>query len=798
MTGRLSLLRHEVAAVMASMRRSPYVPLVAIGMLTLAIGVNIAVFTVISRTLLRPLRYASPDRLLVIVTSHIQPDHTEVDEPSNDREAVQWKVRSTLFQDVEAIKPLSMTLTGTGDPESVRGGFVTGSFFGLFGVRPLIGRDFNPEENVPQPQSTILSYGLWQRRFGASRSVLGRSITVDGRRLMVAGVMPRTFEIPGVAVDLYIPEGLGPANTPNPRQFNYTVYGRLREGVTAAQGRAELRRISKQLEHDYPDSEKNKSATVKTFRDSMFGDRKNAFVILWLAVALVQALACVNVANLIIARSNDQRGVTALRLVLGASRVQLMRLRLIEGLLISTAASILGYALGIAAVHFTVGGQPDLGTPVESGWTIALFVIVTAMFTAIVVTVVPALRECGVGLSTVLNEGSQRASSSVRGTRAREMFVGVQVALAVPLLLAAVSAVSRFRDLQRVDLGFDADHVLTAQFIMPPRYDRNARTTFERELLRRLSAAPGVTSAAVTTNLFQRGQTAGTFAATDRFPELVSMSVRLISPGYFDTMKIPLRRGRPFTEQDLSDSPPVAIVSEALAKRFWPGEDPIGKRIHRSPPNPWMTVVGIAPDVHDEGISQEAGPTLYTPYAQKNGIYLSLVVRTIGDPLSMRDSVRRAVWSLDRKLTPSEEKPLRQLMDATVDPERLQATLLSAFAVVAFLLAAVGIYAATAYAVSQRTREIGVRLAFGATPKTISLEVLRQTARCAGLGLIAGLGIAFAAEKIRLFVAYGAAAFDVRLAATICALIFATSLLAGFIPSLRSRSVMPSMLLRDV
>ncbi len=275
------------------------------------------------------------------------------------------------------------------------------------------------------------------------------------------------------------------------------------------------------------------------------------------------------------------------------------------------------------------------------------------------------------------------------------------------------------------------------------------------------------------------------------------MASRRISPDYFKTMKIHLLSGRAFTDQDVLDSPPVAIVSEALAKRFWPGESAIGQRIHRAPPNKPMMIVGIAPDVHDEGISRDVGPALYLPVLQANGIYVSIVARTIGDPLLARDGVRRAVWSLDRNLTPSQEKSLRELTDATVDPERLQATLLSSFATVAFLLATIGIYAVTSYSVSQRTREVGVRLAFGATPRSISIEILRQTARCVAAGLAAGLLIAMVAERVRLFVAYGASAFDLKLAVTISVVLFATSLLAGFIPSLRSRFVTPTLLLRD-
>ncbi|HSP17124.1 MAG TPA: ABC transporter permease [Thermoanaerobaculia bacterium] len=793
-----ALLRHEIFAVLAAMRRRPFVPLLAMAMLAVAIAANIAVFTVISRTLLRPLRYSRPEELLAISSSHIQPDRSEVDEPSSDLEFVNWKARTTTFRDMQAVKPLGMTLTGSGDPESVDGAWVSGGIFRFFGVRPILGRDFVPEDDVPDSHAVIISYGLWQRRFGGNGNVLSQTVFVDGGPHTVIGVLPRTFEIPTVTADLFIPEGLSPSHIPNPRAWNYTLFGRLRQGASAKQALTDLRRVSSQLQKEFAEFEKNKSARVKSLHEAAFGDQRPALLILAAAVFLVQLLACVNVANLLLARINDQRGVTALRLVLGANRWQLMRLRVIEGLVITVAGAIAGRLLASMALRVLLRNQPALAESVESPWTVPLFVVAVIAITTIVISIVPALREARTSLSTVLNEGSQRASSSIRGTRARQLFVISQVALAVPLLLGATAAVDRFRQLRHVDLGFDPHHVFTAQLILPPRYaSQQDRTGFVRELVSRMRAIPGVTDAAVTTNLFTRGQSAGTFAMTDRFPELVSMAMRRITPTYFDTMRIRLTRGRAFNDQDELDSPPVAIVSEALAKRFWPGEDAMGKRIRRTPPQPWLTIVGIAPDVRDEGTTNEVGPTLYVPYLQGGWIYVSIVVRTAGDPAAVRDPVRRAVWSIDRNLTPSAEKPLRQIVDSTVDPERLQADLFSSFAIIALLLATTGIYAVTAYAVSQRTREIGVRLAFGATPGTISTELLRRAASSVAIGLAAGLVIAFVVRHVQSFVAYGAGDFGIAYAVGVCSVLFATAIVASFIPALRARRVEPAALLRD-
>ncbi|MGZ7042040.1 MAG: ABC transporter permease, partial [Thermoanaerobaculia bacterium] len=543
-----ALLAHEIRTILLAIRRRPLVPMLAIAILALAIGANVAVFTVLSRTLLRPLRYRDASRLLQIPMSHIEPDRTETASSSNSLEVVQWNARTTMFTGVEAARQLPATLTGSGDPESVDGADVTGGLFRLLGVAPAIGRDFAKSDDVPDTTAAIISYGLWQRRFASDRKVIGKPITVNGRRLAVIGVMPRDFEVPTVSADVFVPAGISPSNMANPNSWNFTAFGRLRDGVSPKQGEADLRRISGQLQREYPGSEKEKTASVQTLRKAMFGDRRAALLVLWAAVTLVQILACVNVANLLFARISDQRGVAALRLVLGADRLQMMRLRFLEGAIISAAGTIIGFIGGSIALRLLVANQPDLATAAERAWTMPLFLVATALATALVISIVPAFRESGVKLSTVLNEGSQRASSSVRGSRAREWFIVCQIALAIPLLLAATGAVEHFRALQRTDIGFDADHVLTGQLILPDRYaDKSARAAFAKELMRRIAAIPGVTSAAITTNLFTSGNSAATFAFTDRYPEPLSMALRRITPDYFKTMRIALSSGRNIT-----------------------------------------------------------------------------------------------------------------------------------------------------------------------------------------------------------------------------------------------------------
>jgi putative ABC transport system permease protein len=794
------LLAHELRCILTAFRRRPLVPVVAASILALSIAANVAVFTVISRTLLRPLRYAHAERLLVIASSFIAPDKTEENFPSGSVEIVQWRRRSTQFSAIEAARPVSMTVRGAGDPESIHGANVTIGIFRLFQVRPALGRDFVPEENTVTPRVTILTYGLWRRRFGGDPHVIGRTIVVDGQPLSVVGVMPKTFEIVSLSPrpDLFIPNGFSPANMPVPTARGYTVFGRLRDGVAAKQGEAELRRISAQLATEFPKSQEHWTAAVRTLRDAAFGDRRHALIVLWLMVALVHVLACVNVGSLLSVQIADERGLTALRLVLGAGRAHILRYRLIESLLTSIAGGVAGLILGSLALRLVLLHSTDesLTTPIEGAWLMPLFLIALAIVTGVVVAMIPALLETRTALTNALREQGSRASSSVRGTRMRELFIVVEVALAVPLLLAATATVHRFRELQRTHIGFDADHVLVSQLVLPPRYEKPQRAVYARELLRRVAQVPGVVSVATTTCNFAPDSSVTTMVSSDRFPEPISTNFRRITPPYFATMRVPLIAGRAFNDGDTVDAPPVAIVSASFAKRLFGNLPAVGQHIVRSA-GTRATIVGVAADVQDDGPAVESQPTLYSPYLQNNNIYLTLLVRTHGDPLAYREPVRRAVWSLDRDLTPSDESALSQLMDAAVGTDRLQTILLTSFALVALVLAAAGIYGMTAYAVAKRKREIGVRLAFGATPRAIVIDVVQRAVRSVSIGVAAGAVLAFGAQRVASLVVYGAAKFDVRSAAIVMLMLFAATLLAACLPSLRARSVQPSSLLRD-
>ncbi|MEO8033244.1 MAG: ABC transporter permease [Acidobacteriota bacterium] len=801
MTDRFALLSHDLQAVVSSFRRRRLYAVMAIGMLALGIGANVAVFSVIRRTLLRPLHYRQPEQLVSISSAHVRAGGQETFTLVGPLEFVQWRARARLFSGIEAAFVFPTAMTGSGDPESVDGAMVSGGIFRLLGVSPMAGRDFSAEDDRPEARTMIISHGLWQRRFGGDRKAIGRTTLIDGKPMSIIGVMPQDFEMPLMKADVFIPAGLSVANTPTPKLRQYNAYGRLKSGVSIQQGAADLKQIARQLEKDFPDSQKDFSTGVKTLRDAAFGDRRSALLVLWIAVALVHLLACVNVANLMFAQISDQSGVTALRLALGAERWQVVRYRLIESLVIAFSGAAIGFLLGAIGLRLILLGQADpklISVPADGFWVMPAFVIVVTLLTTLLVALVPALRETGIRISTIINEGSQRASSSVRSTRARELFIVAEVALAIPLLLAAAATVKRFNDLQRVNIGFEPAHVYTSQIILPSRYGKkDVRAAFVKSLMQRVDAIPGVMSAAVTTNQFTLGSSPSTVFQTDRSPEFVGAALRRITPPYFRTMKIAVQAGRAFTEQDSLDSPPVAIVDEALARQFWPGENPIGKRIHRTAPTPWSIVVGVVPSVRDNGARDDNGPTIYLPYLQNNGPYVSLVVRAAGDPMSIRKPMRDALRSVDGNLALAAELPLQEIVEGTKGGERLQVSLLSGFALVAILLAAVGIFAVTSYSVSQRMREVGVRLAFGASHRIIVRELVGQSFRSVSAGVAIGALLAIIAGRLSAFAAYGGAQLEMRYAVPLVIILLCSALLASLVPALRTRRISPNILLRD-
>jgi len=797
MNQRFALLAHDLKTALTGFRRRPLYAALAAGMLACGLAANVAVFTVISRTLLRPMHFRDAGQLVHVATTHRDSFGKTQEFQSGSIEFVHWRLGTKLLPQLAVARSFPTSINTGGETEPIARVGMSGNLFSLLGVSPLLGHDFSAADDRPNASVIAISYGLWQRRFGADPRVLGRTVFVDGKPVSIVAVMPRDFEVPLNQGDVYYPLGLSLANMPDRPSRFYEVFGRLAPGATPLQAEAELQRVSRQLEKTFPDSNRDYSARVKPLREALYGDRKPALLALFTAVLLVHLLACVNVANLMLAQIADQRGATAVRMALGATRRQLLRYRFVESLLVTAAGTLAGLLLGSTALRLILANyaNTDLATPAAgSGWMIALFLTALAVVTALVVAVVPAFREARLRIAGVINEGSHRTSSSVSGTRVRELFIIAEVALAVPLLLAAAVTVKRFRDLQTFDIGYDTTRIMTSQMVLPSRYAKPDRVRFVTELQRRISAIPGVESAALTTCTFKDKEGPGTVVRTERSADDFSVGFRRITPSYFETMRIRLIAGRNFTPADALDAPPVAIVSQSFAKQYWPGESAIGKKLRRAPPNPWATVIGVVPDVRDSGVATDGGPVMYVPFYQTVGPFISVVARAKGDPEALRKPLQRALASVDRDLAFGDQLPLARIVEETLAGPRLQVSLLGGFALIAVLLAAVGIYGVTSYAVSQRMREVGVRMAFGATPRVILLELLRRATRSVTIGLAAGLALALGALRL---LPDATGNFDVRYAAAVIVLLLTSALLASFVPALRARNASPNLLLRE-
>lgn len=788
-------MKHDLMTAMARLRMRPLYALTTAVVLAIAIASNVAVFTVLSRTLLRPLPFRDPSRIVSIQATHLDSAGEAQEFQVGTVEFVHWREKATTLAGIAVIRVAPGSIRDQGQSESIKVGAVSGGIFRLLGVRPLIGRDFTDADDRPTPSSVILSHGLWARRFGSDPRALGQTIVIDGRPLNIIGVMPPRFEVPRNRADAFVPLGLSLGHMPDRTLRYLNAIARLERGVTPSAAQADLLRVSQELGKAYPPTHKDYGVSVKFLRDALYGDRRPALLLLFAAVLLVHLLACINAANLMLVQVADQRAVTAVRLAIGARASRILRYRIIEGLLISGAAAITGLALGSAMVQVILRNYADrelLAAPAGSAMLIALFVCGLALVTAIAVSVVPSFREAKIPITALINEGSQRASASLGGRRARELFIVAQIALAIPLLAGAAVTVKRFQHLRSFDPKFDPDHVLTAQLIMPGRYEnQEQRARFVDALVRRLEQAPAVISAAVTTCTFRVSESPSTLVRTTPGADMTTVALRRITPRYFETMRAPLLSGRAFTSQDVLGAPPVAIVSESFAKRFWPGADPLGRKLIRTSGD--ATIVGVAADLRDSGVAEDIGPAVYVPFLQNNNIFVSIVVRAGGDAAALRETIRRSVHEVDPDLAPDELVPLRDLVEDSLGSHRLQMALLGGFGLIALLLSAVGIFAVSSYAVAQRMPEVGIRMAFGAKPKDVVAELLRQAGRSVAAGVLLGIALTVIALQLTPDLSQW---FDSGYVSAVIAVLMASAFLASLIPALRARSARPAELLR--
>jgi predicted permease len=791
--------------------RSPGFTIAAVVALALGIGATTAIFSVVDAVLLRPLPYADPDRLTVVLHGGRDPVA-----PAN---YLDWRREASAFTRMGAAEYWQTNLSGGDRPERVLGLHVTADILPLLGVPPLLGRVFAPEEDAAgRDHVVVLGYRIWQRRFGGDPSVVGRTVALDGAAYAVVGVMPRGFEFPpfwATGAELWGPLPLGDRATSRQAR-SLRVFGRLRDDSSVEKARAEIQTITARLEQAYPAS--NRDVVVRGLDDTVVGGVRHALLILLGAVGFVLLIACANVAHMLLARGAARRREIALRVALGASRARVVRQLLTESVLLASAGGLLG--LGLAAwmirtiVALSRDSIPRLDTAGVDPRVLAATLAVSFL-TGIAFGLVPALQASRLDLGRSLKEGERGSSSGAGRHRLRRLLMGSEMALALVLLVGAGLMIRTFVALRAVDPGFRPDHVLSAVVSVSGSRagEGDRRVAFYAEALGRIRALPGVTSASAINHLPLAGDSWGEPFSVEGQPprrpgERPTADYRIVLPGYFETMGRPLVRGRDFDLRDDLGAPNVVIVNAYMAERHWPGLDPIGKRITFSDPagDPvWLTVVGVARNGARREWAEAAKEELFLPFLQTKYreapqswySYLTLVVRGTGEPAALVSALRAAVWDTDPDVSISAVQTMDEVVARATASPRFYLLLLGSFASVALALAAVGIYGVMSYSVAQRRNEIGIRMALGARPADVLRMVMGEAIGVAAAGAAAGLAAALALTRLMSGLLYGVAATDPATFAGVCGVLSLVALLATFIPARRAVRTDPLDALRS-
>ncbi|HEX8423880.1 MAG TPA: ABC transporter permease, partial [Pyrinomonadaceae bacterium] len=612
------------------MWKNPGFTVVAVIALALGIGANSAIFSVVNTVLLRPLPYKDPERLVMVWE-----DDTKGGYPRNTPAAanyVDWRDQNGVFEGMAAIADQNFNLTGTGEPEKIEGRRVSANLFPMLGVEPQAGRAFLAEEDQPgRNRVVVISYGLWQRRFGADAKIIGQSLNLNGESYTVVGVMPSHFQFPTREDELWVPLAFTPQEAANRGRHYLQVVARMKPGVTLEQAQAEMNTIAARLQQQYPNQNTDIGATVTPLHEQVVGDIKPALLILLGAVGFVLLIACANVANLLLARAAVRQKEISIRVALGASRLRLIRQFLTESVLLAVVGGVVGLLLSLWGVSLLKAFIPENISQVEAitiDARVLGFTLLVSLLTGLIFGLAPATQASSLNLNETLKEGGRDSAAGSRGNRIRNLLVVTEVAVSLILLIGAGLLINSFLRLRNVDPGFRADHLLTMQVELPTlKYPEHAqRTTFYREMLSRVEALPGVKSAAVTTNLplYRQGNSIGVSIEGQPDPapgqgKRPSVTTRVVSPHYFQTMGISLLQGREFVEQDRAEVPAVAVINETMARRFWPDQDPTGRRLTpgsptSTDPDDWITVVGVVKDVRQFELVTDPKPQMYLSY----------------------------------------------------------------------------------------------------------------------------------------------------------------------------------------
>jgi putative ABC transport system permease protein len=799
-----------------TLRKTPSVTLLALCALVLGIGATTALFTVVNAVLLRPLNYPEANRLFELHRQYPGGTGWAISAPK----VLFWEKENHSFDSLGASDVMSsgLNLTGSGEPERLHGLRVTAGWFRALRVTPVIGRTFSPSEDTPGAgQSAVLSYGLWKRRFAGDPGILGKSIVLSGNTYTVLGVMPSDFRFT-VDADLWVPMQM----KMDPEDFSdmYRVLGRLKDGVSVEQANADLKVVRNRMKQQLPRHvEDNEQIGTTPYLELVVGDIRQMLLVLMGAVGFVLLIACANVANLLLARSAARRKELAVRVALGAGSWQIARQALTESLLLSFLATALGLLLAWASLpmllHFAPAGLPRIGD-VQLDGSVLVFGGAVAVLTGLLFGLAPLAQALRTDAIEALREGTGRGTGSASALRMRNILVVAEVAISLVLLIGAGLLIDTFVRLRLVSPGFDPRNVVTMQMsIDATRYGTtSAVSAMYDRTIRRLESVPGVQSAGTVTSLpLELGPEFG-FLVEGRKQHAQSgadgeAQWRSVTPHYFDTMRMPVIKGRGFNERDTATSPKVVVISETLAREVFPHENPIGARLvmgHSIIPGWGSEIVGVVADSHDDGLDSRPPQMTFTPASQTPEMLTTManrllpanyVMRVSGNPSEVGNLARRALMTLDSQQPVSEPRLMMGIVDGSIARQQFNMLLLGLFAGLALLLGAIGLYGVISYSVVQRTRELGIRSALGARRGELISMVLMQGVKLTGAGLGVGLIAAFLLTRYLQSLLYGVKPLDATVFGSVCLVLAAVAVAASYIPALRAASIDPLVALRD-
>ncbi len=787
--------------------KNPGFTVVAVLALTLGIGATTAIFSVVNSVLLKPLPYPDSEQLVFLSESHPMIAGMSISYPNyND-----WRAQNEVFENIGVYRRQNYNLTGTGEPERLTGGMMSADMFAALRVNAMRGRVFTSDDDKPDATPVVvLSYGLWQRRFGGDPGILDQQLTLNGRSYTVIGVMSPDYQFPA-RVELWTPVGLS-AKAPGweSRGNHPGLYGiaRLKPGVTLEQARANMESVAVNLEKQYPDSNTGNRVSITPALEAFVGDVRPAMRVLLGVVALVLLIACANVANLLLARATSRQKEMAIRTAMGASRWRIVRQLLTESILLSFAGGGLGLLLASWGVKLIIAISPNsIPRAREIGVDnrVLVFTIAIAALTGIIFGLVPALQASKPDLNETLKDAGR--GSTGRRHVLRNALVVAEVMMTMMLLVGAGLMIRSFYRLQQVDPGFNADNLLTFNVTLPTeKYKEEAQqVAFFEQLADRLRQLPGVEVVGVSSGLPLGNNGWQTSFVIDGQPppdpgKTPLTEAALATPDYFRAMGITLLKGRNFTDADTKDTPRVTLIDEEFARRYWPDEDPIGKRLRiggNNPNNPTTEIIGVVRRVKMDGLKQDSDRVQsYFAFRQQAGNGMAITIKTTGDPMALATAAREQVLAIDPNQPIANLNSMQKLRADSIAPERLNLMLFSSFAVVALVLASVGIYGVMSYSVTQRTHEIGIRMALGAQPRNVLGMVVRQGMVLTIAGLALGLGGALLATRLMASLLFGVSATDPLTFIAIPLLLAGVALGACFVPARRATKVDPMIALR--